>query len=126
MAENNKSSAVVPFLFEGNGLVRVVIRDGKPWFVAADVCKALGLKPHRRRYAQHVDRLNPNEKLLADPMAVLRLDPITTELNSTLAGEAVAKLGGYIVHADDPLYFEKAAWLVSESGLYTLLRPRAV
>lgn len=32
-------------IFENNefGQVRVVMKDGEPWFVAADVCKALGL-----------------------------------------------------------------------------------
>lgn len=34
---------IVPFLFEGEAMVRVVERDGSPWFVAADVCRALGL-----------------------------------------------------------------------------------
>jgi prophage antirepressor-like protein len=37
------SSDITPFLFEGECLVRVIIRDGAPWFVAADVCKVLGL-----------------------------------------------------------------------------------
>ena len=32
-----------PLLFEGESLVRIVTRDGEPWFVAADVCRALGL-----------------------------------------------------------------------------------
>jgi hypothetical protein len=34
---------IVPFLFEGEGLVRVIDRDGSPWFVAKDVCGALGI-----------------------------------------------------------------------------------
>ncbi|WP_408906574.1 BRO family protein [Roseomonas sp. CAU 1739] len=32
----------MPFVFEG-AEVRVVVRGGAPWFVASDVCKALGL-----------------------------------------------------------------------------------
>jgi prophage antirepressor-like protein len=31
---------VIPFSFEGEN-VRVVMRDGEPWFIAADVCEAL-------------------------------------------------------------------------------------
>jgi prophage antirepressor-like protein len=55
---NNTASAVVPFLFEGDGLVRVVIHDGKPWFVAADVCRAIGIKQATRA----VESLDDDEK----------------------------------------------------------------
>ncbi len=34
---------ITSFLFEGEITVRVVDRDGVPWFVATDVCRALGL-----------------------------------------------------------------------------------
>lgn len=34
---------ITPFLFEGEITVRVVWRNGALWFVAADVCRALGL-----------------------------------------------------------------------------------
>lgn len=34
---------ITPFLFEGEALVRVVSLDSEPWFVAADVCRILGL-----------------------------------------------------------------------------------
>lgn len=36
-------SNITPFVFEKN-FIRVVTRDGDPWFVAADVCNALGLE----------------------------------------------------------------------------------
>jgi prophage antirepressor-like protein len=39
-------TAIIPFDFEGRS-VRVVPRDGEPWFVAADVCSALGLTNSR-------------------------------------------------------------------------------
>ena len=32
-----------PFVFEGDILIRVTMRDSQPWFVAADICRALGL-----------------------------------------------------------------------------------
>lgn len=32
-----------PFLFEGEHMVRVQDRDGSPWFVAADVCRTMGI-----------------------------------------------------------------------------------
>jgi hypothetical protein len=36
-------SKPTPFLFEGEITVRVIERDGELWFIAADVCRALGL-----------------------------------------------------------------------------------
>lgn len=38
-------SALTPFAFEDH-LVRIVTRDGEPWFVLADVCRALGIQNH--------------------------------------------------------------------------------
>jgi hypothetical protein len=35
--------SITPFLFEGEALVRVVSRQDAPWFVAADLCRVLGL-----------------------------------------------------------------------------------
>lgn len=34
---------ITPFSFDGRK-VRVVVRDGRPWFVLADVCRVLGIK----------------------------------------------------------------------------------
>ena len=36
------TATTVPFTFEG-AVVRVIMRVGEPWFVVADLCKALGL-----------------------------------------------------------------------------------
>jgi prophage antirepressor-like protein len=52
------SEQLVPFLFEGESLVRIVIRGGEPWFVAADVCKAIGIK----QAARAVEPLDEDEK----------------------------------------------------------------
>jgi prophage antirepressor-like protein len=52
---------VTPFLFEGENLVRVVMRDGNPWFVAADVCKVLGIKNSR----DALEKLDDDEKGVA-------------------------------------------------------------
>lgn len=40
------TTAITPFNFNNND-VRVIIQDGNPWFVAADVCAVLGVKNHR-------------------------------------------------------------------------------
>ncbi|TNC08450.1 hypothetical protein FF100_29370 [Methylobacterium terricola] len=50
-------SAVVPFQFEARP-VRVIDRDGAPWFVAADVCGALAIANSRDAIA----RLDADEK----------------------------------------------------------------
>ena len=40
------------------GRVRIVIRDGEPWFIAADVCQALDIGNNR----QALSRLDADEK----------------------------------------------------------------
>src|SRR5687768_8417360 len=42
------SGQLAPFQFPSTGqTVRTVLRDGEPWFVAADVCAVLGHSNHR-------------------------------------------------------------------------------
>jgi prophage antirepressor-like protein len=43
------------FKFEGARKVRVVIRDGEPWFVAKDVCDILGLENNRDALSKMLD-----------------------------------------------------------------------
>ena len=47
-------------IFENNqfGQVRAIMKDGEPWFVAADVCKALGLE----QVSRAMDRLDEDER----------------------------------------------------------------
>ena len=45
------------FAFEDH-LVRVVTRDGEPWFAGKDVCGALGIKDHH----QALEKLDPDER----------------------------------------------------------------
>lgn len=61
---------LIPFSFESHP-VRVVVRDGNPWFVAADVCAALDYRhvPHAMRMldddekdVQIVDTLGGKQK----------------------------------------------------------------
>lgn len=52
------NGSITPFLFEGEALVRVVSRDGEPWFVAADVCRVLGLSDPSKA----VSRLEEDER----------------------------------------------------------------
>ena len=49
------SPEVIPFAFDA-ALVRVVLDDAsEPWFVAKDVCEALGYSNARDAIAKHVD-----------------------------------------------------------------------
>ena len=47
-------------VFENNqfGQVKAIMKDGEPWFVAADVCKALGLE----QVSRAMDRLDEDER----------------------------------------------------------------
>jgi prophage antirepressor-like protein len=61
-------NAITPFVFEDN-LVRTISREGLPWFIGKDVCRALDIG----NTSQAMERLDPDEK------------GITT--NDTLGGE---------------------------------------
>ena len=51
------STAITCYAFDDH-LVRVVLRDGEPWFVALDVCRAIGL----RDVSDAVEKLDEDEK----------------------------------------------------------------
>lgn len=53
--ENN----LIPFRNEQFGTVRTLIRDGEPWFVAADACRALDIS----NVSQALSRLDDDEKM---------------------------------------------------------------
>lgn len=80
-----------PDLFSGT--LRVIMKGNDPWFVAKDVCDALGLKSHNNHgYSHHFRKLNKDE-----------VTP-TSELGVILPGTG--------------MQYSKA---VSESGLYKLI-----
>ncbi|WP_420325314.1 Bro-N domain-containing protein [Mameliella sp.] len=52
-------------LFDFNGSdIRVIEIDGEPWFVGADACRSLSLKPHKTNgsFANHFRRLDDDER----------------------------------------------------------------
>lgn len=55
------SQSLTPFLFEGEHTIRTVARNGEPWFVAADICHALGIV----NYRDAVTKLDADEKGVA-------------------------------------------------------------
>lgn len=64
------------FTHEQFGNVRVVEKDGQPWFVAADVCRALEVANNR----DALTRLDEDEKGVA-------LTDTRAEINAILSGE---------------------------------------
>ncbi|WP_199228692.1 Bro-N domain-containing protein [Azospirillum sp. TSH100] len=52
------SAHLTPFLFEENHLLRSLMIDDEPWFVAVDVCRALGIANSR----DAVNKLDDDEK----------------------------------------------------------------
>ncbi|MFG2841726.1 BRO family protein [Kitasatospora sp. NPDC048296] len=82
--------------------IRVVMIDGEPWFVTADVCRVLG----RRNPADALKRLEERQHRTVDMRLV-----------------TIAKSDGYDDSAGQKLYGRGNPFLrvVSEAGLYSLL-----
>ncbi|VTM25778.1 1-deoxy-D-xylulose-5-phosphate synthase [Klebsiella pneumoniae] len=84
-------NALSVFSFQENHPVRVVLVNGEPWFVAVDVCKALGLT----NPTKSVSALDEDEKQL-------------------FSGDSNFKLGSAGKGAQSLI-------ILNESGLYTLI-----
>ena len=109
--------------FEGQSL-RILLKKGDPWFVVADSCRALNLRPHKGSYVRHIAKLDKDEKAQVSRDAILNATPRLKGGWSRRAPQAFASTS----EPADPLENENGpnAWVVSESGLYTIiLRSRA-
>jgi prophage antirepressor-like protein len=82
---------------------RTINIDGEPWFVLADVCRALDLKPNKGSFFRHAEKLDPDERKL-----VLR-SFVETPPRSDRGGLPAAPVQGASV------------LIINESGLYTLI-----
>lgn len=60
-SQSSSASAPIVFSFDQSFNVRVIMRDGDPWFVAADVCDALGIANSR----DALEKLDDDEKGVA-------------------------------------------------------------
>lgn len=85
-------SAIVPFQFEGEN-VRIIDREGEPWFVLADICRICEVG----NPSQAASRLDPEER----DTIVLNEGHIDQGLSSNSLGTSLG--------------------IVSESGLYSLI-----
>ena len=62
------------FRFEDEA-VRVIARDGEPWFLAADVCRVLGYANARAAVAQHCKGVAKHDTLTAGGIQALAIIP---------------------------------------------------
>jgi prophage antirepressor-like protein len=83
------------FEYEDRDEFRTLDINGEPWFVLADVCRALGLQPKNGAYGHHADRLDHDER------------------RAILESSLPAKGGGRIGN--------RTLTIVSESGLFALI-----
>ncbi len=90
------------FEYEDHTEFRIIDIDGEPWFVLADVCRRLDLRPHNDSYSKHAEGLDPDEKRL-----VAR--SIINQRPSPLKGQGLpAPIGASLL-------------CINESGLYSLV-----
>ncbi|WP_284257310.1 BRO-N domain-containing protein [Acidocella aquatica] len=107
---NHKEKQVVDasiaqqFDFDG-APVRIISINGKPWFVAADVCRALKIAPSNGGFSSALKKLASDQKQLVD-QALGHRQPLSDGVAKGDNGTSV--------------------WVVSEGGLYLLIfRSRA-
>lgn len=74
---------IIPFDFEEQA-VRVIMRQGEPWFVAADVCRVLDLGNAR----QAVARLDDDEREMVNLNTVISNDGIRGNPNAHIVSES--------------------------------------
>ena len=101
-------------------MVRTILMDGEPWFVAADVCRALDLSAVKGSYAKHIRKLDLREKRIVNRDAILNPSP---GLKPGTVGDENSRDRSIGVVADEPLSADRGptTWLVSESGLFPLM-----
>ena len=101
--------------------MRSITGDSDLWFVAADVCRSLGLRAHRGSFAEHLQKLDHDDKMqLGVGSPICR--PPTPGFNPGV-GEHTKEQRE---RAKKVEVLGPDTWLISEAGLYTLiLRSRA-
>lgn len=95
-------TAMQPFDFKGNP-VRVVMIDDEPWFVALDVCEALGIA----RARDAVSRLGPDDAVLTGV-----IDSVGREQRSHVVSES--GLYELVIRSDKPDAKAFRRWITAE------------
>ena len=104
-------NTLIPFQFENKNLRVITDEHGDPWFVAADLCKVIGLADHKGSYKHHLDKLDDDERA-SIPRSLVQGTP-------TLNMGVVAK--AFVDAAGGATWAEPEIWTVSESGAYALI-----
>jgi prophage antirepressor-like protein len=105
------------FNFDG-ALIRMIVIRGVPWFLAADVCRALGLLPHKGSCVRHLQKLDDDEKRQVRRDAV---SPATSPFNGGVEDTTAVDHKTSNGKATSDVEDSPAIWVISESGLYTLI-----
>ncbi len=71
------SSALAPFDFQGRA-VRVIVREGSPWFALSDVCRVLGLK-NPRQVAARLKKAQRDDVILNDAIGRAQKHTVVSE-----------------------------------------------
>ena len=98
---NGTTAAVIPFNFNDNA-VRAIDREGTPWFSAADVCAALGVKNYRDSVA-HLDE---------DERGVVSTDTLGGQQQMTIVNES--GLYALVLRSRKPEARRFAKWVTAE------------
>jgi hypothetical protein len=98
-------SAIIPFDFEEQA-VRVIMRDGEPWFVAADVCRVLEIQ----NPTQAVQRLDDDE------MTLCQTEGQTGQRGGARSFNIVSESGLYalVLRSDKPNAKAFRKWITAE------------
>lgn len=106
MSETNTMTALTSYAFE-NHPVRITDRDGSPWFVAADVCKAIHINNSRQAVAR-LDEDEVSTVILADAGKNGKMIPHKTNIVSE------SGLYALILRSDKPEAKVFRKWVTSE------------
>jgi prophage antirepressor-like protein len=125
-------SEITPFDFQGNS-VRVITIDGEPWWVAADVCAAVGIVDARDPVVDSAGRRNPttwviNESGLYE--LIIRSDkPEARSFRRWVTAEVlpqIRKTGSYSVKPMTPgeLLVQQAQMMLDQERRTTVLEAK--
>ena len=107
------------FFHEKFGEVRGGLIDGEPWFVGADVARAMGYKNTKSALAYHVDPADKRRDLPLMGKRVVKRDPFRGQGSKNAASPEAQEKGSQIAtlsggRGSNPTF-------INESGLYSLI-----
>lgn len=101
MSDTNNTAQVVPFTYD-DAAVRTIVIDGEPWFIARDICNALGLP----NLSMALQRLAEDEK------GVNRIDTLGGSQQMAIVSES--GMYALVLRSDKPEAVTFRRWITSE------------